>query len=134
MDDPPDELEEYLAYVDQEVNSEIREEYQNISIESTFSGVSARAMAIEVGMEREYRLLFAPASSDTHGEWSSLDRDVLERCRNPLHGGHRIPRISLAIPVGAHLVETIVGLPETLVSEYKAAIDKGNAGRPDQEA
>ena len=51
QDDPPSELQEYLSYLDGEVNREIGEEWQNISIEATFSGVSARDMAIEVGMD-----------------------------------------------------------------------------------
>jgi hypothetical protein len=122
LDEPPPDLAAYLAYLDAEVNQDVGEEWQNISIESTFSGVSARDMAGEVGMEREYRLVFAPASSATHGEWSSLDRYVLVRCQNPLHGGHRIPRSSLATPIGASFVQTMLDMASDLVSDYMKAI------------
>lgn len=128
LDDPPPGLQEYVAYLDAEVNREVSEEWQNVSIETTFSAVSARAMAIEVGMEREYRLQFTPASSATHGEWSSLDRYVLERCQNPLHGGHRIPLRTLSTPIGAQLVDTILDLTEDLVLDYIAGVRKGMSG------
>lgn len=131
LDDPPHDLPEYLAYLDAEVNREVGEEWQNISIEAAFSGVSARDMAMEVGMEREYRLQFAPASSATHGEWSSLDRYVLERCRNPLHGGHRVPSRALSTPIGAQVMDTILDLAEELVSDYAAAVRHGILGESD---
>jgi hypothetical protein len=124
LDEPPEELLRYLEYLDAEVNSETLEEFQDISVEATFSGVSARDMAKEVGMDREYRLQFAPASSATHGEWSTLDRYVLERCQNPLHGGHRMPRQSLLTPVGSQLMDTIVDVATDLVEAYKVAVSK----------
>lgn len=122
VDDPPTELKEYLEFLDAEVNQEIGEEWQNISVESTFSSKSARDMAKDVGMEQEYKLLFAPASSATHGEWSSLDRTVLVRCQNPLHRRHRIPRETLTTPIGSEFMDTIHALVEELVLDYQAAI------------
>jgi len=41
---------------------------------TTFSGVSARQMAIDVGLNHDYDFVFAPASGTTHGDWIALDR------------------------------------------------------------
>lgn len=78
-------------------------------------------MAAEVGLEREYRLLFAPASSNVHGEWSVIDEYALERCRNPLHMRHRIARHDVGGPIGSMVVETVMGFVTLLVDEYAAA-------------
>lgn len=118
LGEPDEDLQEYLNYLDAEVNQDVGEEWQNISIQSTFGGVSARDMAIDVGMEQEYRLLFAPASSATHGEWYSLDRYVLQRCHNVLHGGHRIPRSALSTPIGPQLIDSCLSIIGDLVSAY----------------
>lgn len=134
LNEPAEELQQYLDYLDAEVNSEVLEEFQDISIESTFSGVNARDMAIEVGMDREYRLQFAPASSATHGEWSTLDRYVLHRCRNPLHRGHRIPRQSLSTSIGAQLMETVLALAHDLVDDYISAIRSSSLGNKNRSA
>ncbi|MFN2524871.1 MAG: DUF5677 domain-containing protein [Actinomycetota bacterium] len=91
-DDVPDEMRELDDFLSSEVNQDIWEEFQDIDLGGTFTGIDARKMAQAVGMEREYQLLFAPASSTTHGEWSALDRYVLRRCLNPLHAWHRVPR------------------------------------------
>lgn len=134
LDDPPHELLEYHEYLDAEVNSEISEEFQNISVEATFSGVSAREMAKEIGMELEYRLQFAPASSATHGEWTSLDRYSLEHCQNPLHRGHRIPRRSLSMQIGAGLMETVLDLCDSLLESYINAVADGSMRSDDATA
>lgn len=114
-----------MVGLDAEVNQDLDEEWQNISIEGTFGGVTIRDMAIAVGMENEYRLHFAPASSATHGEWSLLDRYVLERCQNPLHGGHRIPLATLPAPLGSQLMDAMLGVVAGLVTDYTAAVGGG---------
>jgi hypothetical protein len=74
------------------INQDLWEELQDISLEGTFSGVNTRKMAEHVGMLTEYKLVFAPASSNVHGEWGTLEQYALAVCRNPLHRGHRVPR------------------------------------------
>ena len=51
----------------------------------------ARKLAISVNMERFYRLVYSPASSDLHGSWFSLKHSSFVRCIEPLHRYHRIP-------------------------------------------
>lgn len=50
-----------------------------------------RQLAAEAGMERIYKLIFSPASSDVHGTWLSLKQSSLIRCAEPLHRFHRLP-------------------------------------------
>lgn len=51
----------------------------------------ARKLASAAGMERFYRLVFTPSSSDVHGTWVSLRQSNLLHCVEPLHRFHRIP-------------------------------------------
>jgi len=54
---------------------------------------SARDMAIELNMQKEYALIYNPTSEDIHGSWLSIKKSSLMNCMNPLHRFHRIPRI-----------------------------------------
>jgi hypothetical protein len=115
-------LKELETFLDAEVNQDLWEEFQDVDLGGTFSGVDARKMASAVGMEQEYRFLFAPASSATHGEWSALDRYVLRRCMNPLHAWHRVPRRDFRVSIGPDLMEAALGLVEDLVKAYLVAM------------
>ncbi len=48
-------------------------------------------MADETGLDDIHRLVYAPASSELHGEWASLKEYYLTRCANPLHRFHWVP-------------------------------------------
>jgi hypothetical protein len=50
-----------------------------------------RKLAKEAGMERQYRLVYSPTSSDLHGTWMSLKNSNLVYCNEPLHRFHRLP-------------------------------------------
>jgi len=50
-----------------------------------------RRLAQDVGMERLYRLVYSPTSSDLHGSWLSLKHSNLVHCVEPLHRFHRLP-------------------------------------------
>ena len=52
---------------------------------------STRDLAIAAGMERFYRLVYDPASSDVHGTWVSVKSSNLVRCAETLHRFHRLP-------------------------------------------
>lgn len=62
-----------------------------VSVESTFTGLSLRAMAKDVGLESLYRSVFQVSSSEIHGEWEPVRRENLQRCLNPLHRWHLVP-------------------------------------------
>jgi hypothetical protein len=59
-----------------------------------WAGKDARRMAADVGMERLYRLVFTPASSDVHGTWLALRKSHLTYCDEPLHRFHRLPDLT----------------------------------------
>lgn len=122
LDNPPQGLEEHCEYLDALVNQDIWEEFQEIRLQGTFSGIDVRKMAIEVGMELEYKLLFAPLSSTAHGEWAALDQYALLRCANPLHRWHRVPRSELNTSIDPGIIESALGLAATLFDEYSAAV------------
>jgi len=86
------DLEELRDRLEREVNAEILEEFQQISLGGTFSGKSIREMAEESELRPVYTLNYQPLSSEAHGEWSSLNRHDLRFCTNPLHRFHRVGR------------------------------------------
>jgi hypothetical protein len=124
LEEVPDHLDMYLEHLNAEVNADVWEEYQEISIDKTFSGVSARQMAIEVGLKSDYDFVFAPASGTTHGDWAALDRYALVRCRNPLHMWHRIPNFDTGVLVDPSVMETVLGMANEVVDSYIAAFTR----------
>ena len=56
-----------------------------------WSKQDTRKLASKAGMERLYRLVYSPTSSDLHGSWMSLKHSNLCRCAEPLHRFHRLP-------------------------------------------
>lgn len=128
LDEVPEHLNDYLERLNQEVNEDIWEEWQDISIESSFTGVSARQMAIDVGLKSDYDFVFAPASGEAHGDWISLDRHALARCRNPLHMWHRIPDFDSRSMVDPAGMEVALSMASQVVEEYVSAMVTTSAG------
>lgn len=123
LDEAPDHLTKYLEQLELEVNADLWEEFQDISVEPTFSGRSMRNMAIEAGLKSDYDLVFSPASGKAHGDWTTLDRYSLTRCLNPLHLWHRIPDFGtnpIADPID---MEGVLAMAEEVVDEYITAIE-----------
>jgi Family of unknown function (DUF5677) len=56
-----------------------------------WSKKDSRKLAQEAGLERFYRFVFTPTSSDLHGTWFSLKSSNLSRCDEVLHRFHRLP-------------------------------------------
>jgi hypothetical protein len=122
LGDVPKEVDDQIKYLEALVNQDIWEEFQDISIEGSFSGIDTRRMAEQVDLMTEYRLLFAPASANVHGEWGAIDQYALDVCRNPLHRWHRIPQVDVGTALGPGLVETVLEFLGRLVDAYTAAI------------
>lgn len=128
QEDPKQETLDYLDQLRKRVNDDVYEEFQDIDLSSTFSGVSMRQMAKEAGMEVDYQLYFAPASGIAHGEWSSLDRYALVRCLNPLHRFHRIPQKTYGFSLDSDLALMVLSYVERLVDLYLETIGSIGVG------
>lgn len=122
FDDPPEDLVSYVEYLSDVVNRDRYEEFQNIDLGGSFAGTDMRKMSQEVGMESEYRFLFAPASGNVHGEWGVIDENVFTTCRNPLHRYHRIVAKPTATLIGPDFVEGVIERTQHLVDVYRDAL------------
>lgn len=123
QEEPSADLVEYVDYLDALVNQDIMEEFQSIDVGGNFAGVDTRRMASEAGLEQEYRLLFAPASSNVHGEWSIIDQYVFDRCRNPAHRRHRILRSDRDQQVGPMFLKSLLDHARLLIADYETATE-----------
>ncbi len=65
------------------------EEFRRIDLGGNFAGVDLRTVAINTNLKSLYDLNYQPLPSEAHGDWTTLTRDNLEYCTNPLHGYHR---------------------------------------------
>ena len=118
LDDVPAYLEDYLVHLSSEVNTDLWEEFQSIDLDSTFSNVPIRRMAIDVGLKNDYDLVFSPASGSAHGDWTALDRYALSRCRNSLHMWHRIADFDHHVSVDPSGVTFLLTMADDVVTEY----------------
>lgn len=123
MDDPPEGLAEFVEALEQRVNEDVGEEFQTINLGKAF-GKDLRRMAQEVGMEQQYRLLYQPHSDISHGEWTSLDAYALQRCLNPAHRWHRLPRPTLDTWIDAQALNPIASLLGEIVETYAGAMSQ----------
>jgi len=125
-----EELEESLA---ERINEELWEELLPIELGAVFEGTNSRKMAKEVGLEHLYNLVYSPASAELHGEWTSLKEYHLQRCANPLHRFHWLPRFQIdnllspgiVLTASSMLGDTIIVWLQAynLETEYRSAID-----------
>jgi hypothetical protein len=88
-DDVDVEAQRILDALDAQVNLERDDWAQPVNLGS-FAGLSIRKMAIEADLKREYQLVYAPYSSEIHGEWPSVRDEDTVVCTEPLHMGHRV--------------------------------------------
>lgn len=117
MDEPPEGLAEFVEALERRVNEDVGEEFQVINVGNAF-GKHLRRMAMDVGMEKQYRLMYQPHSDISHGEWTSLDGYALNRCLNPAHRLHRLPQQELGARVDTDALNLIAGLLDDIVETY----------------
>jgi hypothetical protein len=115
-------FEEVIESLDKEVNQEVGEEFQDISLEATFTGRDLRKMAIASGTDSLYKLQLAPMSSVVHSEWPTLTRYAMELCVNPVHRLHWLPRTSLTPALRPTAGQTAVVLAQMVFEAYVRAI------------
>lgn len=120
VDQGRDDLSEVENLLSEIINEEIWEETLNIDLGGNFAGKDTRTMAQEVGLKDIYNLVYAPASAELHGEWSSLKRHNLVRCGNPLHRFHRLPRLAASNTLSMNSVLMASGF---LTDTFKVCLD-----------
>jgi hypothetical protein len=76
-----------------DTGGEWSEQFQEVSVDSTFAGVSVRQMAEEADLLDEYRHAYQPASGISHGEWWAVEDYAMQRCASPLHFFHQVPAL-----------------------------------------
>ncbi|WAL49629.1 DUF5677 domain-containing protein [Rhodococcus pyridinivorans] len=86
-----DKLTDEIERLGRKTGGEWGEGFTEVSIESTFAGISLRTMAAATGHEAFYRTRFQVASGIVHGEWWAIEDFAMHHCLNPLHRFHRIP-------------------------------------------
>lgn len=74
---------------------------------------SARDMAIECNMHKEYALIYNPTSEDVHGSWLSIKKSSLMSCMNPLHRFHKVPRSYE--PLDPNLFDIMINIVEDAI-------------------
>ena len=104
------------------INEEIFEELLTIDLGGNVAGMDMHKMAKEVGLDELYNLVFAPSSSALHAEWTGLKQFHLQKCGNPLHRFHRLPRLEgpsvVAIDVIAAAADVLVQTVTAWASAY----------------
>jgi hypothetical protein len=113
--EPPAELAEAAKRLDEKVGGDWGLGFQDVSVESTFSGLSLRQMAAAADLDDTYRYVYQPASGVTHGEWWALEDYVMQRCMNPLHLLHRIPSFDPESPITPQFGPLLVHKHQELV-------------------
>lgn len=132
--DPPERLKQSLLALDKKLGGDWGQQLIAVNLDSTFSGKSVRAMAIDAGLEDAYRYVYQSASGVGHGEWWALEDHALQRCQNPLHRFHWLPSMA---PVGGYdpeVGEMLVSRLGKLVSIALRQLDGvDNALMPEQD-
>ncbi len=118
--------EEVITDLQASIDEEMWEELVTIDVGAPFEGMDTRKMAQEVGLREWYTFGFAPLSADVHGEWTNLKSFYLQRCINPLHHFHRLPRLKSAIVLAPMVVitaaEILVETIRALASDYTSCL------------
>ena len=118
----PEEVQAMIDELDTLVNQDVWEEFQNIDLSGSFAKIDTRKMAEESGLLREYRLIFAPSSSDAHGEWGHLDRYALTRCMTVPHRFHRISSHEVTPTIQPRIMKSMLELGERMVDAYWSSV------------
>ena len=62
----------------------------------SWSGMSTREMAKEIGRESIYKHAYVPFSGAAHNMWQHIGIYNVEPCTNPLHKWHVVPKVRRA--------------------------------------
>ena len=74
------------------LNSQLAEWATEVNVGS-WSGISTRDMAKEIGRESIYRFSYVPFSGPAHNMWQHVGIYNMRPCTNPLHKRHLVPKL-----------------------------------------
>jgi len=77
------------------LNSQLAEWATEVNVGS-WSGMSTREMAKEIGRESIYQYAYVPFSGPVHNMWQHVGIYNVHQCLNPLHKFHLVPKIQHA--------------------------------------
>ena len=120
----PEILKSLADALKAETGGEWGEQFQEVSVDSTFAGVSVRQMAQEVDLLDEYRHVYQPASGVTHGEWWAVEDYAMQRCANPLHFFHQVPSLK-EFNIEAEFTEVVLDYFERILETAIPALSEG---------
>lgn len=89
-DDEESDFQEMLDSIESWINSQRFTFLTDVNVGS-WSGISLRDMAAEIGEYDLYRFAFQPFSASGHSMWNHIAKYNLRYCQDPLHRHHRIP-------------------------------------------
>jgi Family of unknown function (DUF5677) len=116
------DLRELAKRVKERAGGDLGEEFQDVSVETTFSGISMRQMAVEAGMLDVYNFIYQSASGVVHGEWWAIEDYAMQRCVNPLHLVHNIPSFEDEYPTEPQCPRLLVAQLEGISGQALAIL------------
>ena len=93
--DDSDYLKKMIGARKSWLNSQLAEWATEVNVGS-WSGMSARDMAKEIGRESIYKHAYVPFSGTVHNMWQHVGIYNVRSCANPLHKWHVVPSIRRA--------------------------------------
>jgi hypothetical protein len=79
-----------------------------------------RRMCVDLGCEDLYNLVIAPASWSMHGMYTSVLKENLDTCVEPLHGLHRLPVFGRKPPISQLGVMNAVAIVDDILRRWIA--------------
>jgi hypothetical protein len=122
-DDVPSDIRELAQRLKEKAGGDVGDAFQEVSVDSTFSGISLRQMAEEAEMLDVYRHVYQPASGVAHDEWWAIEEYAMQRCMNPLHLVHHIPSFEAEFPVTPEFAHLLVAQLDGIMSQVLMILD-----------
>jgi hypothetical protein len=123
-------FESVLGSLEARTGGEWSEQFQDVSIESTFAGIALRTMAEQTDLLDLYRHVFQTSSGVMHGEWWAIEDYELTRCVEPLHRFHLVPsvddNVDPTLDFGQHLVDRFLEVASLGVSNLTRQEDESS--------
>jgi len=95
-----------------------------VNLGSPLKNKNIHKLAIEAGLDELYHLIVDPASSFIHGTFDCIDNHYLVECKNPFHGGHKIPYFWSKSPVSTFGLSQLLYLVDWVIEDLCELLGK----------